>query len=200
MPRTAKPSASGQPDLSARARLVNAAQDLFYRRGIRNVGIDEVIAVAGVAKASLYKHFDSKDELVAECLRRRDADWRVWLVDQVEALSDVSTSKLLTVFDVLGSWLNDVTFRGCAFQNAVVELADAKHPAHHAAAVQKQALRAYLGELADQSGVRDPGALADQLALLIEGALISALLNGAPATIKTARSAAAALIAAAEDA
>ncbi|MBC8087355.1 MAG: TetR/AcrR family transcriptional regulator [Phycisphaerae bacterium] len=196
-----KPSSNQLPDLvpGTRDRLLNAAHDLFYRRGIRNVGIDEVIAAAGVAKASLYKHFPSKDELVAECLRRRDASWRVWLVEQVNARASSPNAKLLAVFDVVGLWLADADFRGCAFQNATVEVADAKHPAHLAAASHKQGMRAYLGELAHSAGVRNPDALADQLAMLLEGALISALLNGAPATTATARAAALFLLRAAAD-
>lgn len=189
-------SAGATPDLSGgvRERLLSTAQDLFYRRGIRNVGIDEVIAVAGVAKASLYKHFASKDELVAESLRRRDTDWRQWLMSEVDARGASPREKLLAVFDVLGLWLGDETFRGCAFQNAVIEVADSTHPAHQAAAAQKQALRAYVGSLASTSRLRDADAVADQFALLIEGALASAQLNGAARTITTARAAAKTLL------
>jgi AcrR family transcriptional regulator len=175
-----------------RERLLRAADELFYTRGIRNVGIDEVISAAGVAKASLYTHFRSKDELIAEYVRQRDARWRTWFRESVSARASTPRKRLLAVFDVLAEWLASPEFRGCAFQNASIELADVAHPGHVAAAGNKRAVRSYLDELARDAGVADPHALADQLALVAEGAIITALMGGRAETAAVARSARAA--------
>ena len=185
---------------SPRERLLRAADDLFYRRGIRNVGIDELIAAAGVAKASLYKHFESKDDLVAEYVRQRDAQWQAWFQREVEARASTPRDRLLVAFDVLADWLASPDFRGCAFQNASVELADARHAGHTAAVASKRAVRAYLRDLARDAAVEDPGTLADQLALLAEGAIITALLERTATPGRTARRAAAQLLEAASSA
>jgi AcrR family transcriptional regulator len=197
MPRNARLS-QGPPSPRAafgdgpRERLLRAANELFYTRGIRNVGIDEVIVAAGVAKASLYTHFRSKDELVAEYVRRRDASWRSWFRESVSARASTPLERLLAVFDVLAEWLASPGFRGCAFQNASIELADSAHPARAAAAANKRAVRSYLDELAREAGFADPRALADQLALVAEGAIVTALMLGRAETTPVARSARAA--------
>jgi AcrR family transcriptional regulator len=178
----------------ARERILHAADELFYRRGVRNVGIDEIIAVAGVAKASLYKHFESKDALVAEYLRQRNARWLAWFVEAVERSADDPRERLLAVFQILEEWLAGPDFRGCAFQNAAVELADRRHEGHAAALANKQAVRAYLKELAARAGLRDPAAVSEELAVLAEGATILALLEGSPAAGRAARRAAATLL------
>jgi AcrR family transcriptional regulator len=177
-----------------RDRLLVVADDLFYRRGIRNVGIDEIIATAGVARASLYSHFASKDELVAEYVRRRADSWWKWFQESVEVRATAPARRLLAAFDVLGEWLATDDFRGCALQNACVELADAAHAGHLVAQANKSALRGYLAQLAAAAGARDPRALAEQLALLMEGAIVTALVEGSSAPARTARAAAAVLV------
>lgn len=157
--------------MSARERILATAADLFYGRGIRNVGIDEIIARAGVAKASLYKHFDSKDALIVEFLRRRDAAWREWFEAAVEARATKPKDRLLAVFDLLEEWFAQDDFRGCEFVNAAVERADAKHPAHAASVEHKRLVRAYLHDLAKAARLKNPAATADHLALLVEGAI-----------------------------
>src|SRR5437868_6751707 len=117
----------------ARERILKAADTLFYSRGIRATGIDEIIAVAGVAKASLYKHFVTKDALIAAYVSRRDELWRE---DFERRLRDGDCSpreRLLRVFDLLQKWFRTKAFRGCAFINASVELADSRHAGHRAA-------------------------------------------------------------------
>jgi AcrR family transcriptional regulator len=195
MPRARAPKRrTAETLVGPRERLLAAANDLFYNRGIRNVGIDEIIATAGVAKASLYAHFASKDELVAEYVRRRAADWWSWFHDAIEARGSTPKARLLGAFDVLAEWLADAAFRGCALQNACVELADASHAGHRLAATHKRALKAYLADLATQAGVRHPRAMADQLALLLEGAIVSALVDHSATPARTARAAAEALL------
>jgi AcrR family transcriptional regulator len=179
---------------SARDRLLGAADALFYRRGIRNVGIDEIIATAGVAKASLYNHFASKDELILAYVQRRDDAWFAWFREEVERRASAPAKRLLAVFDVLIDFVGETSFRGCALQNTFVELADRAHPAHKAVLASKRALRGYLGDLAEHAGLAKPKAIAEQLGLLVEGALLTSSLEGSDTPAKTARAAAAALL------
>lgn len=194
MPRTT--TARKTFDDSPRERLLSVASELFYAHGIRNVGIDEIIARAGVAKASLYRHFPSKDDLVTEVLRQRDAAWFRDFRADVEARASNPKKRLLAVFAVLEDWFAEDLFRGCAFMNAAIELADATHPAHGVSRDHKRRMRAYLAELAKAARLKEPGALADQLALLIEGAIVTAVLEQSPEPARRARAAAVRLIAA----
>ena len=190
VPRSSTPLVAA----GARERILRAADDLFYQRGVRNVGIDEIIAVAGVAKASLYKHFPSKDALVAEYLRLRHERWIASFVSTVEGRAPMPRERLVAVFDVLEEWFETEDFRGCAFQNAAVELADRRHEAHAAVLANKRAVRAYLTELAGQAGLADPEGVSAQLALLAEGAIITAQLEGSAAPARVAREAAETLL------
>jgi AcrR family transcriptional regulator len=103
-----------------RERILDAASAAFYRRGIRAVGVDSVIADADVAKATLYRHFPSKDALVQAFLERRDERWRAWFADAVERLAPDPADRPLAAFDALGEWFGSEDFRGCAFINAAV--------------------------------------------------------------------------------
>ncbi len=117
---------------AARERVLDAASELFYREGIRAVGIDTIIARAGVAKMTFYHHFKSKDLLVVEFLRRRDERWRRWLAETVERLSPDPRERPLAIFDALAGRFANPDYRGCAFINTVAETADPGHAARHA--------------------------------------------------------------------
>lgn len=157
----------------ARERILRAADELFYSRGIRNVGIDEVIARADVAKATLYKHFESKDLLVLECLRRRSADARKRFLERLEQRATTPRERVLAVFDELEANCGKADFRGCAFLNAVVELADPNHPAHQATIEHKQALKDYLRRQVEEAGVNEPEDVASTLSMLYDGAVVA---------------------------
>lgn len=161
---------------SARDRVLDAASDLFYAQGIRAVGIDTIIERSGVAKMTLYKHFPSKDALVEAWLRRRDDRWRAWFRARIEALATTPRDRLLAAFDALGEWFTADDFRGCAFINTAVELSDPAHPARRVVLAHVGWIRGYLRELAEQAGFDDPMMLADQLLILIEGAIVSAVI------------------------
>lgn len=178
----------------ARERILDAANTLFYAKGIRNTGIDEVIASAGVAKASMYKHFPSKDALIEAYVRRRDREWRDWFAARLATAGPDAMTRLAAVFDVLEEWFRGEVFRGCAFINASVELANPHHPGHAAALEHKQAMRAHLAELAREAGLRQPEQVADQLALLVDGAIVAAVLEGDPSAAQRAGAAASALL------
>lgn len=177
-----------------RTRILDAASELFYQQGIHAIGIDTVIDRAGVAKASLYRHFRTKDDLTAAVLSRRDERWRAWLVETVEAHATTASQKLLAVFDAMGEWFASDDFRGCGFINAAAEFPTPDHPVRVVVKEHKEAVTRYLGDLARDAELDDPDALASQLFLLMEGAIVTAYVENATWPYETAKSAAAALL------
>lgn len=173
--------------LGARERILETARTLFYRRGVNNVGIDEIIAESGVAKATLYKHFASKDALILEYMRQGDARWTAWLRERVEALSPDPAGRLLAVFSAYEEWFRLPHFRGCLLTNVVTALPDPQHAAREVLAGHKRKVRAYLTDLAQQAGAAQPEQLADQMLLLLEGATAVARIEGDPAAAGRAR-------------
>ena len=182
----------------ARERILDAASAAFYARGIAPVGVDAVVAESGVAKATLYRHFRSKDDLVVAFLRRRDERWRDWLGAAVERLADGPAERPLCVFDALGEWFASEDFRGCAFINAAAEIADPDHPARAAVRDHKRLLGDYLTGLLETAGSAEPADDAGALVLLVEGAIISAVIEGDAAPAGRARLAAARILATSE--
>jgi len=179
----------------ARERILEAASAAFYARGIAPVGVDAVVAESGVAKATLYRHFRSKDDLVVAFLRRRDERWRDWLSAAVERLADGPGARPLCVFDALGEWFSSEDYRGCAFINAAAEIAEPDHPARAAVQDHKRLLGDYLTGLLEAAGSAEPADDAGALLLLVEGAIISAVIEGDAAPAGRARLAAARILA-----
>ena len=179
----------------ARERILDAAEDLFYARGIQAVGMDAVRDAAGVALRRLYKVFPSKGDLVEAYLARRDARWLGDLVAYVDATAEGPRARLLAVFDWLGDWFARPDFHGCAFINSFGELGGTSPQVAAAARHHKEAFHAYLRELADAAGAAaDTGT---QIALLAEGAMVTAALSGTPAPAAQAKQAASLLLTAA---
>ena len=168
-------------------RILATASELFYQKGIQHVGINEVIAVSEVAKRTFYRHFPSKDQLILEVMRYRAKQWWQWFEDSVEQEGKTPKEKLLTSFDVLGQWYAEPDFRGCPFINAVLELADANHPAHHVSVNLREAIRTHVMKLAEEAGVRNPEAFSQQYLLLIGGASLMATIEGQPSGAQHAR-------------
>jgi AcrR family transcriptional regulator len=163
------------PPRTGRERLVAAAIDLFYRHGFGAVGIDQVIAAAGVTKTTFYKHFEGKDDLMLAAVRRRD-EWEslAWNRAVRELAGDDPAAQLLAMFDVMDLWFNDPEFRGCMFMNAAAEFPSPHHPVHRAAAEYRRKKRDHFRDLARAAGA-DPAAaetLADCFTVLFEGALV----------------------------
>src|ERR1700754_865043 len=128
----------------ARRRLLETAERLFYAEGTRAVGVERILEESGVGRASFYRHFASKDDLIVAVLRRRDTAWREWLATRVEALASTAHAKPLAVFDALEERFGWQDFRGCAFINTIVETADPASAAHAVAIEHKSAVIDYL--------------------------------------------------------
>jgi AcrR family transcriptional regulator len=185
------------PARPARERVLETAGELFYREGIRAVGIDTIIAQSGVAKMSLYRHFASKEELVVAYLQERDRIyWQRW--DRVMAAHPGEPRRQIAdYFADLARRVARPDYRGCPFTNAATEFPDPGHPGRAVAAANKRELKSRLGALAAALGVAQPERLAGQLVLLIEGAYSSALSLGPDASGADLEAAAEALVAAA---
>ena len=178
--------------LSARDRLLAAADALFYEEGVNTVGIDRVIEQAGVAKASLYSAFGSKDELIRAYLAAR-LEARQERVAQALADCETPRERLLAVYDVLGELFAEPGYRGCAFMNASAEA----RPGSAAEAVSRESrawTRELFRDLAREAGADDPARLAEQLVLLYDGATVSARMDRNAGAAAAARAVAATLI------
>ena len=170
---------------SARERLLAAAEELFYGEGINTVGIDRVIERAGVAKASLYDAFGSKEELIRSYLAARH-DARRKRMEEKLARHAAPREKLLAIFDAMAETMASPTFRGCAFVRAGSEM----HSAPKVQAVIEESrawLRGLFRELAKEAGAAHPDRLAQQLVILYDGASVSAQMDGAPRPVGTVR-------------
>lgn len=177
----------------ATANVLDAAEMLFYERGVQAVGMDAIRDACGVSLKRLYQCFPSKDQLVAEYLRRRDQRWREELTRFVERRADPA-DRVAAVFDWLYEWFSEPGFRGCAFINSFGELGATSPAVANIARQHKDALRAYLIDLTKLLPVDEPATVAEQLLLLIDGAIVSASITGNPGAARHARAAAEVLL------
>lgn len=178
----------------AAERIRETARDLFYRQGIRAVGVDEIVARAGVTKPSLYRSFASKDELAAACLRDRSDDYLRRFDAAMTKSPDDPRGGFRLWLEQLSQKATKPDYRGCALTNAAVEYPERKHPARLVAAANKREFRDKLRTAASAMGAREPAMLADGLLLLIEGAYASGQLFGADGPARVLVEAADALI------
>jgi AcrR family transcriptional regulator len=175
---------------TARERLLQAANELFYAEGVHSVGIDRVIEHAGVAKASLYSTFGSKDELVRAYLDARAARKRDLITQRIAKL-DSPRARMLAVFDLLAESVADPTYRGCAFVNASAEGGAAVRPS---CTDYRKWIRSLFVDLARDHGASSPDELAEQLVLIYDGAIVGAAMDSAPARATAAKRLAVAVI------
>jgi len=191
-----KPAVAPVPENHAdvKARILDTACALFYQRGVRAVGVDLVVEKAGVAKTSLYRHFGTKDDLIAAFLGREDADfWAAW--DRVAAKhGDDAAAELDAHLVWIGERVGRPNYRGCPQINAAAEFPDVDHPARKVAAAHKRQMRQRLKGIAERLGVARPDELAGQLSLLINGAFVSSQIFGPGEATPLLRRAAHALI------
>jgi AcrR family transcriptional regulator len=157
-----------------RERLLDTAYELFSTRGVRDVGIDEVIARAGVAKATLYHHFDSKDDLVVAFLQERERRWTFdWVAAESRRRGATPEKQLLAIFDLFDEWFHRGDFEGCSFINVLLEMS-AEHPAARASVRHLENIRGVVAELAGEAGLRDPAGFARSWHILMKGSIVQA--------------------------
>ncbi len=162
-----------------RARLVHAAIELFYSHGFQAVGVDQILAAAGVTKTTFYKHFESKDDLLVAAIGQRDQwEMQAWTAAVQKMAGDDPKSQLLAFFDVLDIWFNDPDFHGCQFINAAAEFPNPHDPVHAVAAEHKRKNRDFFRDLAAAAGAADPESFADQYTALVEGTLVLRQVHG----------------------
>ncbi len=181
------------PVSAARQRLLDTAFGLFYAHGIRGVGVDRIIAESGVAKATLYKHFPAKDDLVLAYLDRVDDVWTGQLQAAAAAAGPEPAEQLVGMFDALATACRREGYRGCAFLNAAAE-SEAGTRVHDRTLAHKDAVRAWVRSLAEDAGTSHPDALARTLTLLLDGGLASGSLDGRPDAPVAAKAAARAIV------
>ena len=178
----------------ARQRIIETANALFYSEGIRAVGIDRIIAQAGVAKMTLYNHFSSKDDLILEVLKFREQQFTAFFDDTVSQHVEKGADRIEAFFATLDDWFTSQGFRGCSFINAAVELADPEHPASQFAADHKHRSHQRLTELIKETVDPEAAVAAPAIALLAEGAIVAALVKGDRNAAHVAKDAALALL------
>jgi AcrR family transcriptional regulator len=171
-PKTSPPTVP-EPPRRAADRIRDTAFDLFYQEGIRAIGVEEIVTRAGVTKPSLYRAYESKDELIADYLRDYDLRFCQRLDATDAEYPDDPKAQLLGYLDKLATRASTDDYRGCGLSNAVIEYPDRAHPAHQVAVASKRALRERLRERCRAIQARDPDELADSLLLLIEGCYMS---------------------------
>jgi AcrR family transcriptional regulator len=179
-----------------RQRILDTAAEMFYREGVRAVGIDAIIARSGVAKMSLYRNFPSKDALVVTWLEDRNKFfWRRWESAEATCAGD-PRGQLEAILDMVAATVSHPKWRGCPFLNTATEFPEPEHPARAVILANKRAVREHLQALVAAAGARDPDLLAQQLQLLIDGAYAIGQSLGPAGPAKTVASAGRALIAA----
>jgi AcrR family transcriptional regulator len=173
--------------------LLDTAERLIYQHGVHGVGVDAILAESGRSSRSLYQHFGSKEGLAVAALKRRDAAWLAWFTGTASAAPDPERP-LLAMFDALDEWFRRPDFHGCAFINVAGEFPQADHPLRRIAADHKRALLAFVADRTKAAGFVAHARLARELFLLIEGAIVAALVLSEPSAARTAKRTAATLI------
>ncbi len=161
-------------DSSARERILDTAYDLFARRGIRDVGVDEIVERAGIARATLYRHFKSKDELVLAFLRRREERWTFGSVEaEARRRGKTPEGRLLAIFDVFDEWFHRGDFEACSFVNVLFEMRPS-HPLGQASIQHLANIRGMVERLATEAGLADVTEFSRSWHILMKGSIVAA--------------------------
>ena len=184
---------------SRRDHLIQTALDLFHQNGYHATGIEKILSTAGVSKPTLYRHFNSKDDLIIAALEKWDEDSRKWLAQEMEKGGEAPRDQVLALFDALAVWFESVGFQGCLFINATVEFAERSNPIHQKAAEHKRRFAAYVRDLIAAAGAHDPDETTAQLMILMDGAIITAHTHGHSDAARRARAIAEGILAQAID-
>ncbi|MEW1782165.1 TetR/AcrR family transcriptional regulator, partial [Arthrobacter sp. NPDC080086] len=185
-PAPAAPQAVRTPAGQAREKILATAFRLFYAHGLRAAGIDTIIAESGVAKATFYKYFPAKDDLILAYLEHVDGVWSGQLHAAAEAAGPEPARELVGLFDALTTACRRDGYRGCAFINAAAESPSGTR-VHERTVAHKQSILAWITQLAERAGAGNPEALARSLTLILDGGLASGVLDADPAAAAAAK-------------
>ncbi len=175
--------------------LIDTAIELFAEHGYHATGIDTILAKSGVSKKTLYRHFRSKDELILAALKKYDSQFRNSFMRQIEERAGTPRERLLAVYDVAAHWFEQSNFYGCMYINAIGEFSDSGTAIRQVCKDFKSQIRNYIEDLCRSMGAENPVELAEELALLMEGAIVTAQVSQKRGlAAKTAKTAAMALI------
>jgi len=164
-----------RPAQAARQRILDTAYDLFSHRGVGAVGVNELIDKAGVSKATFYRHFRSKEQLVFAFLEERERIWVYgWVIAEARQRGATAEDQLLAIFDLFGEWFAKDDYEGCSFVNVLLEIGDREHPVGQACTAAFERLRSVIATLAEDAGLRDPAAFALSWHILMKGSIVQA--------------------------
>jgi AcrR family transcriptional regulator len=185
-PRIPPRPAPEEADADARERIIRTAYELFTQSGLSAVGVDRIVAEAGVAKTTLYRHFRSKDDLIAEVLERHRQLWlRDWLEPETRKRGASPADRLFAVFETVNEWFGDTNFQGCLLINSLLEAHDRSSTVRDASNRAIDDVYVFFERLAIEADAREPKRLAQQLHLLLRGTIVAAT-QGRPDAVKEA--------------
>ncbi|QVQ28179.1 TetR/AcrR family transcriptional regulator [Achromobacter deleyi] len=189
------PDSSPDSTPAMQEKLLRATEQLIYSGGISATGMDLIVKTSGVARKTIYRLYPTKEALVAAALQARDERWMEWFVEATTA-APTPQARLMSIFDALRAWFASEGFRGCAFINAAGEIGSADSPIRKVARLHKERLLAHVLALAQAAGVPQPQERARQLLVLIDGAIVVAMVSGDLSITDSAEVAATTLLAA----
>ena len=175
-------------------KILVTATDLFQTRGINSTGVDTIVAVAGTTKMTLYKYFNSKEELILEVLNKSQQDFQSWLDDKLSANTKKPNEKIQKLFEFIEEWITSPNFSGMGFIKASAEFPNEENPIHQLSSKQSRDFRQFIASLATDALIKDADGLALQLSLLFEGAVQAEQMKRGSGAIKYAKKAAKILI------
>ena len=175
-------------------KILDTAIKLFCRDGIHATGVDRIIEESGVARMTLYNKFGSKSGLIRSALEREGEVWRNWFLSEMDKIGAAPREKLLCVFDVLEMWFTQDDFYGCAFINAVAEHNKHDPQIRDLTLDHKKKILSEISSIAARAGAKDPEGVAHSLGMLMDGAIVTALVSGRPEAARDARNMAAVLL------
>jgi AcrR family transcriptional regulator len=162
---------------NTREKIIDIAADLFYERGIYAVGVDEIVAQAGIAKMTLYNYFISKDQLVLAVLQRNEDRWWGWFDSAIKRLGKSPKKRLIAIFDAIEEWFEEDAYKGSPFVNARIQVSNSMYPIYFSTDEFRQRLREYIVDLGDMAELDNSQQLADQFLILIIGANVLAVIE-----------------------
>jgi AcrR family transcriptional regulator len=177
-----------------REKILSTATNLFQTQGINSTGVDNIVAVAGTTKMTLYKYFRTKEALILEVLQTSQRDFQTWLDEKLNTSNKKPVEKIQQLFDYIEEWVNSPAFIGIAFIKASAEFPSEENPIHQLSSQQSREFRQFIGRLATEAKIKDAEGLALQLSLLFEGAVQAEQMQRGSGAIKYAKKAAKILI------